>query len=664
MTFSVSHLGSPNWAALAFSATYCLISAPAIAQSIDRSLSPIVVTGSRFSSEAAFAPIGATVITSDQIRDAGVGNANEAIRKIGGVYGRASTTGSQDYDLDIRGFGATSNQNMVVLVDGIRLSESEQAVPLLSSIPIELIERIEIVRGGSSVLYGEGATGGAVHIITKRSSADKLKGTAFAEVGSFNHRELRASVVKGWDGFSLDANVGAMRSDNYRKNNDLGQENFSGGMQWALAQGRVGMRIDVARQDSRLAGPLTLTQFEANPRQTTTPDNYGSYDTDRYTLFAEKRVGDVELAADLSHRKKNAKGHLAYFGGLFDQNADSRTTQFSPRIRHLSESATRGNEFVLGMDFTKWDRETDSVDVSSFGTFSSQDKVSQDAKAIYVRDELRIEKIRIAAGARHERFEKEARGTNTYDKKNSLNAWEIQTGYALTGSADLFAKAGRSYRVANADENALTPTTSLPLKPQISRDLETGVALKGANQKLTVRLFRHRLKNEIAFDRTFGFFGANVNLDPTKREGIEIEGSVRLSSSFELMAILQHVNAEFSSGPNAGKKVPLVPQNLATVRINWFGGNGHRADLGLRWVDSQWYGNDIANSCNLRTPSFSTLDGRYAFRTGAWEFAVTGSNLTDRDSITYGFTNPVAGCRTSIYPDSGRLIKISARMDF
>lgn len=59
-------------------------------------------------------------------------------------------------------------------------------------------------------------------------------------------------------------------------------------------------------------------------------------------------------------------------------------------------------------------------------------------------------------------------------------------------------------------------------------------------------------------------------------------------------------------------------------------------------------------------PSYTTLDARYAYRTGPWEFALAGSNLADRDffSAAYG------ACQNGIYPDSGRQIKASARLRF
>ena len=262
---------------------------------------PVIVTASRFAADPAFVPVGATVITSTQIREAGINNVNEAIRKIGGVFGRSSTTGSTDYSLDLRGFGASSEQNMVVLLDGIRLTENELASPALSSVPIEIVDRIEIVRGGGSVLYGEGASGGIIQIITKRPARNQLNGTVVAEAGAYGLRDVRASVARDVNGLSFDANVDSLRSDNYRRNNQQKQDNFSGGLQWAMPEGRVGMRIDSAKQNTRFAGSLTLDQFNSDPRQTTSPDDFGTSDVTRYTLFGERHLGQEE---QVRHRRQ------------------------------------------------------------------------------------------------------------------------------------------------------------------------------------------------------------------------------------------------------------------------------------------------------------------------------------------------------------------------
>jgi iron complex outermembrane receptor protein len=387
------------------------------------------------------------------------------------------------------------------MIDGIRLSDNEQVTALMSSIPLESVERIEIVRGGSSVLYGEGATGGTIQIITKRGTKGGTHGSIVAEVGSFDRKELRASLTKGWDQFSMNVNLGALHTDNYRNNSALKQENFSGGLQWASQGARFGFRVDSSRQDARFPGSLSYAEYLNDPRQTKTPNDYGSFDMDRYTIFGEKKFGNMELAADLSHRTKRVE--FFQFGGL--SSYDTKMTQFSPRLRYVGKSGNVTNEIVTGFDFS----ESNRVRNSSF----SLDDATQRSAAIYFRDELKISDARIAFGARHEKFKKKTVDpvpfTSNYDVSNSLNAWTLEGSYALQPQLLVYAKTGRSYRIPNVDDNFFL---AKPLVPQTSNDAELGASIGSANrQLLTVKVFQHNLKNEIMFDANT-FSNANVEV--------------------------------------------------------------------------------------------------------------------------------------------------------
>jgi iron complex outermembrane receptor protein len=659
MTFPAPRSPAPRSPALTpriLAAAIAICCTPVHAQSTI--LAPVVITGARFASDPALLPIGATVISADEIRQAGVGDVNSAIRKIGGVYGRQGFDGSPDFSLDLRGFGTNSSQNMVVVLDGVRLSENELSGAVLSTIPIDNVERIEITRGGSSVLYGDGATGGVINIITKRPVKQAARGTVFGEVGQFGLREGRASITQAWDGFALDATIGALDTDNYRANNAFKQRTFSGGAQWNSKEGRFGIRVDSARQDSRFPGPLSLADFNADPHQTRTPDNFGSLDVDRVTAFAERRVGDFDLAAELSHREKTVKSLY----GLYT----SEQTQFSPRVRHLGKFDGWLNEVVVGIDLTRWNRVTEN-------TYSQAD-ATQDSKAIYVRDEIKFDgprNARLALGARHETFDKDSVDpmpdtTATYSTKQSMNAWELQGSFDAVPLVNLYAKAGQSYRVANSDENGLTSFPNKPLLGQTSHDLELGVTVGDAARKLTARAFRHNLNNEIFYDPNAGPFGsgANINLDPTRRQGIELEASMRIAADWRVSGQVQHVQARFTDGPNEGKDMVLVPKNIITARLSWLPGDGQSADFGAQWVDKQRNGDDFDNSCVALMPAFTTFDARYAKRFGAWEVALSGLNLSNKQYYSSAFYKYGSVCEAQVYPGNGRQMKISARYDF
>jgi len=626
-------------------------------------LATVTVTGARFDADPSLAPIGATIISADEIRRAGVNDVNAAIRKIGGVYGRQSLDGSPDFGLDLRGFGANSSQNLVIVLDGVRLSENELSNAILSTIPIDTVDHIEITRGGASVLYGDGATGGVINIVTRRAAANTRRGSMFIEGGQFHAGEVRLSGAQAWDNFAADATLDHQRSDNYRDNNDFKQTNFSGGAQWFANQfDRIGFRYEGARQDMRFAGSLKEDEFIANPRQTKTPNDNGSLDSDRLTVFGQYRVAGHDLAADLSYRKKTVEAAYISAAGAYRSTYESKNWQFSPRVRKLGAINGMVNELVAGIDFTKWER----TGVADFGGIASSNAdASQKSKALYVRDELRFDAAhegRISAGVRREIFDKDFSdplnyASTGYNVVQGLNAWELQASYMPVANLTVFGKLGQSYRVANSDENAVTPKLNKPLAPQQSHDAELGLSYVTAMQKISARVFRHSLTNEIFYDPTLNF-GVNTNLDPTRRQGFELDAEQTINAAWAVSAHYQHVQAKFRAGVNDGKEMVLVPKNTLTTRLAWTG-NGQTADVGVQWVDKQRYGGDFTNTCGGEIPSFTTLDARYARKFGQWEWAVSGQNLADKEYFSQAF-----GCKDGIYPSNGRQLKISARYDF
>jgi len=651
MTFAVPN-SAPAFKPLALACAVSL-SLFAGAASAEQAMTTVHVTGARFASDAALAPIGATVITADDIRRAGATDVNAAIRKVGGVYGRQSLDGSPDFALDLRGFGSNSSQNLVILVDGVRMNENEQAGAVLSSIPVDTVERIEITRGGSSVLYGEGATGGVINIITKRGAQAGYHGSLSLEGGRFDQYDARASVRHGEGPLSFDLAAAKQGTDNYRENNEFRQKTISGGVQWAADGSRLGLRVESARQDMRFPGALSLEQFEANPRQTFKPDDFGTLASDRVTLSAEHRIGSVELAAELSHREREMTSAYDFGGFLSEATYRARQTQFSPRLRQIARWDGMLNEVVAGVDLIRWERST------SFGS-----DASQDSKALYLRDEMRFAgayNARLALGARHERFEKDEGNTSlgVPAGEQSQNGWSVEGSVDPVAGITVHAKAGQSYRIPNADENGYRSSSAL-LDVQTSRDLELGVSAGSEERRIAARVFRHRLTNEIFYDPTlFGGYGANTNLDPTRRQGVEVEGQLEFARDWRVTGQWQHVQAEFTEGPNAGREMVLVPKNVVTARLAWIPSNGQSADIGVQYVSSQRYGSDFSNTCGARIPSYTTVDARYARKVGNWEFAVAGLNLADRQYFSNAFA-----CRGGIYPSDGRQLKLSARYDF
>jgi iron complex outermembrane receptor protein len=176
------------------------------------------------------------------------------------------------------------------------------------------------------------------------------------------------------------------------------------------------------------------------------------------------------------------------------------------------------------------------------------------------------------------------------------------------------------------------------------------------------RLYRSLLDSEIGFDPAApGPFGpgANINFDPTRRQGLELDASHALTRTLGLRVNAALRQATFRSGPHAGRNVPLVPRKTLAVRADWSPAERHRVTGGVNWVSSQHP--DFNNACTM--PAYTTADVRYAYQWRQLELSLGVTNLFDRKFFTQAF-GCAAGVTTAIYPESGRAVTAVLRMQF
>ena len=613
-----------------------------------QTLSETVVTATRFTEEAASLPFGVSVITADAIRASGVTTVNEAVMRLLGIPGRLDFYGGGDYSLDLRGFGSTSGSNQVVILDGIRLNEGDLGGTRLAGISIDAVERIEVLRGNAAVLYGEGATGGAI-VITTKAGAGKARqngASAYAGVGTDSLRELRANATLATGGFSLDINGQKRETDGHRDN--FRSEFDAGGLtaQWSNDFLRFGAAHSQDKLDTRLPGALTAAQFQTNPRQTNRPNDFAGIRNELNRVFAEAVISNWTLAADAGWREKALRSNFYKY--------DVDATQLGLRARHTSKWGAHANAFVIGYDHGRWERDV-------LGSFGSQ--ASQKSRAWYIKDDLTLQVgTKLSAGWRTEKIDKDLNTGGVVDRLGDrLNAWELGISQPLMPTTTAWARVGTSFRLANADEFSFT-NPALAIRPQTSKDIEAGLRWASGAYKLEARLYRSSLTDEIGYDPLapgpYGL-GANINFDPTRRQGLELDGDWAMSRQLSLGARLSLRQASFRSGPYAGKDVPLVPKQSLALRADWVPAAGHRVTGGLNFVGSQ--NPDFANQCKI--PSHTTADIRYAYQWKKAELSLGIGNLFDRSYYTQAFTC-TGGVTNGIYPEAGRTFTAAVRMAF
>lgn len=627
---------------------------PAVAQT---QLKEVVVTATRFPEPANSLPFGVSVISAADIQASGANSINEAVMKLLGVPGRLDTSGGNNYTLDLRGFGVTADSNQVVIVDGLRLNEGDLSSAGLASIPIESVHSIEVLRGTGAVLYGEGATGGVIIVTTKAGTGAQRTNAAnlYAAAGSNGLQDLRAGAVLASGGFSIDVSADDRRSDGHRVNFASETDSLSATGQWSNDWLRLGARVGRNSLHSGLPGSLTAAQYAANPQQANNTNQFGSSKKDNAGVFVEANTGDWQLAADANQRTKQYTSFS--FGSLYGYDVDA--SNYSVRARHEGKLGGHANAFVVGYDKGDWDRVITQSAFTPIGTLATAS-----TSAIYLKDDLTLASTgtRLSIGWRTEKLEK-TEASSTSSLSDRQHAWDLGVSQPVAKDVTVYGRLGQSFRLPNVDEFSFT-TPGLPLKAQTSRDLELGARWKLEAGQFEVRWYRNNLKNEIGYDPSgvgpFGPFGANINFDPTRRQGLELEARHALSPSLDLRLNAALRQAMFTSGAYAGNDLALVPKKTLSVRADWRPAPGHTLDTGVSWVSSQ--SPDFANACKM--PSYATVDLRYAYQFKNAEFALGIANLTDHKYYTQAFGCTAAGVTTSIYPEAGRTVTASLRLKF
>jgi iron complex outermembrane recepter protein len=634
--------------------------------------STIVITATRFPDSKRDLPVGVTVITADDIRKSASSNLGDILAQYGLLQIR-DLAGTQNPQLDLRGFGISGDQNTLVLLDGLRLTESDLESAQLSAIPLESIERIEIVRGGGAVLYGAGATGGTINIITRRSPPGESRAHALARAGGFGTEELRGGFSRQGETFGGGLAASYEDTQGYRSNSRYRQRNAIGRVDAQFAGGRAYLKMGVDEQRARLPGALTEAEINADPRQTRTPDDWRERDGAHLALGGTQSIGRHEVSADLGYRQRTTKAFFAAFGGFFT-DTDANLWSFTPRAKLAFDALGRKHDLIVGADVERWDYDT--LSASSPSTTAapfSRRRGEQDSVGWYAQTHFWVApRTRLVLGGRTQRMAQrlteEVFPVDDRRTVDRLEAYEAALRHNFGVGWSVYAKYGKSFRVANFDENAcfFPPCAPTLLKPQTALGSELGFEYESARLRLRTSVHEIRLDNEIYFSPlTF----SNINLSPTERRGLELESLWQATPAIDLRAGLALQQARFRSGVYggvdvSGKTVPLVPEVLFTAGASWSFAARSRLNANLRHVGKQRFDNDQANTFPRQQPEYTLADAKLEHRLAPrWELALEVRNLFDKRYFSYGTATGATSFSALPAPGRAAYASVAWRLD-
>ena len=198
------------------------ISLNAFSQEKTQELDSIVINSTRISLPFKKNSRTINIITAKDIKNSAATNVADLLQQVTGVDVRRRGTGGGQSDLYIRGGGFDQT---LLLIDGIKMDDAQTGHHTMNAaLPIEVIERIEIIKGPAARIFGQNAFTGAINIVTKKRLNNKV--SINVEAGSFGQLNGSVTLGKETENSSIIAHVGALTSDGYRNNSDYNNQNY------------------------------------------------------------------------------------------------------------------------------------------------------------------------------------------------------------------------------------------------------------------------------------------------------------------------------------------------------------------------------------------------------------------------------------------------------
>jgi len=598
MTLAVSRHAALTSLALA-------IAAPcAFAQTTTDTLDPVVVTATRTPQKSSELLADTQVITSEQIARSGAGSVTELLQKQRGIEvtrnGGAGTASS----VFIRGANSTQN---IVLVDGVRIGSATLGTANWSPVPLANIDRIEIVYGPLSTMYGADAIGGVIQIFTKKGSGAPVFG-ASAGFGSDATRQYDASVsgaTGGYNSLSYSLNVSKEKSDgfsatkpgNFSYNADkdgYDKKSVTGQVGFKLAQGHdLGLAFMNSKLDAQYDNGLG---YDARSNQKL--ENIGVFMNNEFIPGWHSKV-QVAEARDKAHddgaARASAKTYLETKQSTFDWQND-----IAIGADNLQLLASYRKEEV----------------VSSANAVLNR---ARDTKSLAGSYTMKRDQHLINASLRRDKM----------SETGSTTTGSLGYGYQINNALRATASYGTSFRQPTYNELYYPSYGIASNRPEKGRNAEVGLRYDDGKSQLSAVYYHNRVTDLLIYANTCPVelathpFGCAYNVNKALLEGITLTGR-RKFGDFNLSG---NIDLQDPRDQTLDKSLVRRAKRHANFAVDY---NIGQLNTGAEW---QLSGKRFENSDNTTTLGGYGLVNLFATYQVAqdWSVLARWNNITGKD---------------------------------
>lgn len=647
----------------------------------EHSLGEVVVTATRTERRVEEVPASVSVITARDIQSQQAQKVEDLLRSVEGVDVKSEAAGGAGMVM-MRGIGGSfAGQTTQVLVDGMPVEPTVLAPKgaALDLVGLGEIDRIEVVRGPASSLYGPSAVGGVINVLTKRWTGEP---GGEVEVGAGSHaaRSLRAAVGGASDKVEFRAYASEFRTDGFiaEPQGYFWQQQDLAGRDWR--DRKAGFQVGVYPTGGQEI-TLAVRNYDIDSAFIGGRPSYRwGRDGTVYDLGYKVELGELG-DLKLKYLSATIRDHLSWDGlllgdptdftryitGQRDEYADTFEAQANLRLG-AANVLTLGVSRTDGRQAETEDWAVPLTSKQGWGYYARNEiKSRTQVDGVYAQDEIRAsENAVFYLGGRYDHFRLYGNtsfswdnwGTNTTrqdpDSTDSVFNPRLGVRYRLAAGTSVYASYGTAYLPAlnglRFRSNALC--NSPDLKPEQSASSEIGLSQGWSGLTVKAAIFHTDYQDKIE-SRQLAGCSQYVNVGTVVADGIElaVEGSGASGWRPYLNYAYNDSRIERNAANPAseGKRLNLVAKQKLNLGVVYAPSRDLTVRLGGRYVGDRYFDGTMTNLPDARAPGYFVADAKISHRVllGAWakeaELSLAVNNLFDRKYVEQKWVADVAG---------------------
>ena len=607
--------------AVSFSALVLSQPSNAVIGPIKITLNPTELSSNYFNEDDTSAPFASEVYTEEDIKNSKSNNIYDFLTQNTSLSLAPSSGNRFSQKISTRGYGLTiGSHNIVITLNGRRLNSIATDGPAINTININDVEKIEITKGSGSVIYGDSAMAGAIHVYTKKNFDTKIS----SSIGNYGLAQTSASFGISGDKIDLNMSIDNLKHGGYsvadpQGNKDKGEEIKSIiNVRYVTDRGtEFEIDYDLNDSENRYPNALTKAQFDENPAQNSLGRVYTISDrnSDTLTYKVNRQLTDnfnLLRSSSILNKTTITKSNDAWGAGK-DKYGSPSTYHYDYYNTDYILSYENGN-LKVDNGYTLLDGSRTFPVATAYVPANTTSK-----KNTGFFSQLQYDQgdSTYTIGARNETVEYEYKPVSGTQKnaKHHLEAFDVGFNTRVNASTTVFTNFNQAFQAPLIDR-FFTYNGGFNgfMSPSDSKTINVGLNYLTDKSKTKVTLYRSNIQNEMYLNSA----GENSNIDKSHKQGFELQNlyvvNPKLSMNLNYAYTDAIIDEEADDSSMNGKTNPMTSKHNISASAIYRLSDNASITLTQKYRSSAFSEEDYTNTLTHKQMAYNSTDFNFSYK--------------------------------------------------